>query len=413
MRTRTNPPFAAGFRRRACVVAASLGLGVAAWADPNPYYVGASVGYNHDSNVFRVPQAASDSYTSVGLLAGLDQPIGRQRLYANGTVRENRFNKLKDLDNTSYSLTGGLDWSSIEKLSGTLKASASQNLASYSSTINTLPVQVRNIEKSSELLARVQYGMASLLTLEGSLTRRELQYSAAEYQRYGYELNVASAGVKYRPSSALTTGLAVRMSRGKYPHEPAPDGQPAKLERNDVDLTANWVPTGQSTIDARLSYGRRTGNAISQDDFTGSTGSVSWQYQPTGKLSFKTSFTRDTGLETNYLNTALGQSIGIGDNNRLTNALAVTANYDATAKIRATANAGYKRRSLTFNSLLEAGGVAGSDSTKTFSLGASYAPTRNSLLSCSVGRESRSADSELSYAYSANTAGCSAQITLQ
>lgn len=392
----------------------ALGMCIAANAladDPNPYYVGTSIGYNHDSNVFRLPEATGDSYLSYGLLGGFDQPIGRQRVYANGTVRKNKFDKLNDLDNNSYSLTTGLDWSTVDRISGNLKYSANQSLASYSTTISTLPIRVRNIEKDSELLARAQYGLASLFILDGSLTHRKLDYSAAEYQIYNYDLNVGSIGLKYRPSAALTTGIAYRISRGKYPERPNAAGEAAKIERNDVDLTASWLPTGESTVDARLSYGTRKDDAASQTNFKGSTGSLAWTFQPTGKLSFKTSFTRDTGLETNYLNTAQGQSVGIGDNNTLTNSLYMTANYNVTAKIQATVNAGYNRRNL--RATVGDDVVTGNDSTRRVSVGLNYTPTRNSLVGCGIGRESRNANSALSYAYSANTANCSAQITLQ
>lgn len=396
------------------VLAIGATLCINSWAeDPNPYYAGVSLGYNHDSNIFRVPNAIGDNYISTGLLGGFDQPIGRQRIYANGTLRKNRFNKLSELDNTSYSLTAGLDWSTIEKISGGLVLSTNQGLASYSTGTNALPVQVRNVEKSKELVARVQYGLASRLSLTGSATHRELEYSALAYQPNNYEMNIGSAGVKYRPSAALTAGVALRVSRGHYTKQFNINGEPASLERDDVDWTVTWAPTGESTIDARLSTGRRSGDAISQQDFSGVTGAVSWLFQPTGKLNFKTSLVRDTGIETNFLNVAQGQSVGTGDNNRLTTAIGLTANYSATAKILATANANYSHRSLTFTPQAGQASIEGTDSTKSFSIGANYKPTRNSLVNCAVGRQSRSTSSVLSFEYSANTASCSAQLTVQ
>lgn len=407
------------FDQRRCTVSTAVAavgilvLNSPCWADPNPYYIGGSLGYSHESNVFRVPTAISDSYTSIGLLGGFDQPIGRERIYATGSVRENRYRNIKELDNTSYSLVSGLDWSTVNKLSGAIRYSTAQSLATSTSLANAQPLNVRNVERNSDLSARVQYGFAALLSLEGSVARRTLTSSAAAYKPNDYELNVYSTGIKYRPSSGLTMGVGLRASRGHYTHQLNASGEAARLERNDVDLTATWIPTGQSTIDARLSFGKRTGDAVSQGDFSGTTGSLLWSYQPTGRLRFRTSLIRDTGLETGYARQIEGQTVGAGDNNRLTTALALTGSYEVSAKIQSTASLNYNHRSLTFTPGAGQAAIEGSDSTKNYSIGASYAPTRNSLVSCSIGRESRSTASVLSYAFSANTVSCSGQLTLQ
>src|SRR5438552_933532 len=93
-------------------------------ADPNPYYIGASQAFTHDSNVLRLPEGSeqSDSFSTTTLLGGFDQPISRQRLYANGTLNYNRYKNRTDLNNTGYGLNAGWDWATIGHLSGTLSA---------------------------------------------------------------------------------------------------------------------------------------------------------------------------------------------------------------------------------------------------------------------------------------------------
>jgi hypothetical protein len=57
--------------------------------------------------------------------------------------------------------------------------------------------------------------------------------------------------------------------------------------------------------------------------------------------------------------------------------------------------------------------AAGNDNTTALSLGVRYNPTRTIQVGCSIGTESRNADSTVSYDYSADYASCFAQILLR
>lgn len=389
--------------------------------DPNPYYIGVSQSFTHDSNVFRTPTARGDSYSSTGLVGGLDQPIGRQRVYASGNVRTNRFQDISELNNISYGLNAGLDWSTIERLSGTVKLSLNESLATYGST-NQQQLSKKNVENNGQFQARVQWGLVSLLSLDSAFTHQQLRYSAPEYNRYETNQDAVSFGVKYRPSGPLTLGAGLRHTRGDYPNVTNVSGSKYAYSRNDLDLTANWIPTGRSTVQGRLSFGKQRYNDASARDFSGTTGALTWLYRPTGKLSFSTALSRDTGQESSFqsLNLNGTPATAIGDNSRLTNSLSLNGGYSATGKINVNAGARYVRRSLVDTLALSNGvpipATEGRDTIRSVSLGATYTPTRNWLLACNVARDSRSVSEGTalsSYPYTANTASCSAQFTLQ
>ena len=105
---RHERPFQAG--REACAA-------TTAQAETSPWYVGGALGLSHETNVYRLPEgiapqtgtARSDQVTSATLLGGLDQPIGRQRLFGNVTVRQNRYSGNPQFNNTSYNGSLGLD----------------------------------------------------------------------------------------------------------------------------------------------------------------------------------------------------------------------------------------------------------------------------------------------------------------
>ena len=386
---------------RLCLLTAAVVMslmGTAHADDPNPYYIGGSASVAHDTNVYRLPRATADTSYTAGLLGGFDQSIGRQRIYASGTVQETRFQDLKQLDHTNYSVNAGIDWATIYDLSGTLSQTSSQSLYNYGGT-NTVQTSAKNLERRNETVARLRYGTYSLLSVDTSYTHRNQNYSDPAYRFNALKQDAVSVGLTYRPKESLSLGTALRFTRGKYQIR-------RDFDRKDIDLTANWVPTGRSSVNARLSYGQRTArNGVSAFDFNGTTGQLMWTYKPTGKLSFVTTFNRDSGAESGFIN---GQQIGtFGDDSRLTNALSVNTSYAATSKIRLDLNLYANRRSLVF------GAFRGNDSVRSATLAATYAPLRNLSLSCNAGRDSRSASGQVSFAYGNNSVSCSAQITLQ
>jgi len=115
---------------RLAVLAATAALSMQAWAQSSPYYFGGGLGLTHVSNVYRqANDANSDNVTTATLLAGVDQRFGRQRLFGDGSVQSNRYQSNSSLNNQSYSVRGGLDWETLERLSGTLSGNASRAAA--------------------------------------------------------------------------------------------------------------------------------------------------------------------------------------------------------------------------------------------------------------------------------------------
>jgi hypothetical protein len=393
-----------------------------ALAQANPYYVGIGQAFTHESNLFRTATGqpvTRDTYSTTSLLAGINQPISRQRFFADAAVRYNRYQDNSQLNNTGYGLAVGLDWETIENLSGRLSYTLNQNLARYGADEGPA-LTTKNTERSQEFLARAQYGRVSLLSIEGIFTHRQLDYSAPQFAFQEYKQDALSLGVLYRPSGLLTLGAAARHTKGKYPFavETSPGMfQQDDFSRNDVDLTAIWVPTGLSTVRARLSFTKVSHDAVTSRDLSGGTGALSWDYKPTGKLAFTTELIRDTGAESSFNRLGLQGSIGsIGNNSQLSTSLGVRGLYEATAKIQVEASARYVERDLVNTFALASGASsteAGSDKFAEAKLGVNYAPIRSVLLGCALGYEKRGTRSSISYAYTANVATCSAQFKLQ
>ncbi len=393
--------------------------------EPNPYYIGARQAITHNSNVYAIQGGPGDTYSSTSLFGGFDQPIGRERLYAKGTVTVDRFRDQTALNNVGYSLSGGLDWSTIHRISGTFYASANRSLASLGANGTIVPVGVRNMLDNDEIGARVRWGGESLLSLEGGLVHNRVRYSAPEATSGNATQDTGSIALYYRPSGLLRLGTALRFVHGEQPNIPVTGGGTLSNTYNTryLDLLADWTPSARTSAGGRLSWTRQSNSNSTGLDFSGLTGEVHAAYQATGKTALTASLSRDAGINSGAFSTTLIPTNdlfppivinGLSENSQITDTLSLGVTYAATEKINAFANVGYQR--AKWSTKLSSGGVTipGSDSTdnlRQVALGLNYTPARNWLLGCNIGRYSRSSGFASSYSYSANTVGCMAQYT--
>lgn len=410
------------FGYRTGLLALGLGLLVpTVLAQSSPYFVGGAVGLTRETNIFRAADGrpeSDDTVTSVSLLAGVDQPIGRQRVFGRLNVRENRYAQSSLLNNLSYGVNAGLDWSTLERLSGNLSLDASQNLARFSPG-DAPGTTERNIEKSMGVAATVRVGVVTRMTAELGLSHREVDYSAPEFNFREYRQDAVSIGLQYQFSGSLGAGMLVRHTEGSFPlfREIAPSVFIADtFKRDDAEINLRWTPGGASTISARIAASDTRHKQAKQQDVNGVTGAVGWNWRPTGRLRLDTTLTRNTGLETTGFTLFNGLITGQNDNSRLITSLRVAAAYDLTGKIGLTASATHAQRSLSDTQALSFGQPVvntGNDRSTSLALGVRWVPLRSLQLSCDVSQDSRTTSGTLSLPYGAGSAGCFAQFVLQ
>lgn len=402
---------------------APASAGSSAVPDPNPYSLGVSQGLTHDSNVFRIPGGPSDNYSTTSLFGGFDQPISRQRVFGRATVSANRYQDQDQLNNVSYGLAAGVDWETIESLSGRLNANLNRSLAPPVASTGA-PVATRNVAETKSLEALARLGGASLLTLEGAVDYSSIDYSAPVYAAAESSRTGGSLTLYYRPGGPLRVGIGVRADRTRTPRafvDPVTgQAQSTTLHGKHLDLLADYDVSGQITANGRLSYTRQTNDGIGNADFSGLTGGFGLNWRATGKITVRADAARDTSFNTTPYNTfaftptttgiALTPVIGLYENNQLTTSAGIGVNYAATAKIGASLGARYVRARLTsVNAPVPAADVT--DVSKVLVLGANYDITRNWGASCNVSTEKRDVSGGVAYSYRANTIGCSTQFT--
>ena len=381
--------------------------------DTTPFYVGATLGGARVSNVYRQSNAGNDdTVVSGGLVGGVDQRLGRQHLTVDGSLQENRYRNNKDLNNRAYNLRSALNWQTVGNLSGVISGKSSRSLADFNIGSGVDPILKKNIERNDEYQALARLGVRTRYTLEAGWTHKRREFSAEEDSRFAYRQNTGSLGVFAQPGAALRLGLVGRETRGTNPRYPvgiAIDpvtlrpvivNAPNDYDRRDIDLTTRWAPGGSSTLNARISRSRTSNSLDGLRDFSGTTGSVGWDWQASGKLKFNLQYSRDTGQES---------VIQSADLNRVYTSWQLGSDYALSGKLSLAAKASNNRSRRTSEA-----GIALSDAlddSRLYNLSLRWTYSRSLSLVCQVDRIQR--DSSIAqYVYTAHSYGCTGQAIL-
>lgn len=411
--------------------AAMLGATSAA-AQTSPYYVAGSLALTQDSNLLRLAddqsplagESRSDTVYSTSLQGGINQTIGRERLYGSLTLRDNRFERNKRYDNQSYNGSLALDWATVERVSGTLSLSAVRALSAFNAD-GVGQLAQKNLETTRTANALVRVGLVTAYSLELAGGVRRVRNSLADdrVQARNFDQDNLSLGVGWRPGGALAVSVALREVKGEYPNfrrDEVGDFQSDRFKQQFFDLVTTWQPTGASSFDLRLNFADTKYVVNEQRNFSAVNGSLGWQWQPTGKLRLNTRYTSDRGQDA-YPSTVpiffFRIPVTLFDS-RQVSTWRLQADLEVSAKIAVTGGVQVARRSLTRDTVAVADGNSlgisnGRDNTTSLSLGARWAPTRAILAGCDASNERRKASGELSFNLKDTTLSCYGQLTLQ
>jgi hypothetical protein len=400
----------------ACIALATCSLSVK--AQSSPWYVGISQAVAHDSNLYRIDDngvlpagySRSDTIATTSLIGGLDQQISRQRLYGNATVRMNRYRDNSYLNNTSYDLLAGLDWATIDRLSGTLSAASNRQLNQFNR--DTGPNQsvqtVKNVLTTNQLNAKFTFGGLGRLALEGNFGRRLVSYSAPEFFDSNYHQTSGSLGVVYR-TGMTRFHVSAKLADTEYSADNV-------VHRSSLNFETYWPASGNSALWARLSPTRVRYDVFDERDFSGVTGALAWFWTPSGRTHVTTTYVHDIGLDSSFETFGGPIVAGTSDISRTSDVVKIDTRYDLSGKVVLSAGASMVKRQL--RQTLSAGGLVanvgdGSDRIGSLSLGAQWTPRRSVQFGCSLSRERRSTSGGFTLPYTDSSANCYGQLTLQ
>jgi hypothetical protein len=411
---------------RAALAAVLLTVAGAAGADePSPWYIGVNQAVSYNSNPSRLIEefAQGSWWSTTSLVGGFDQSYGRQRFYGNGNVAANVYGSLSQLDNTSYGVTAGWDWSTVNRLSGTVYASYTQGLANYGGFNQANLARVEKVTQDSGLAyATLEYGLLSLLAADVRVAYSTVSYDSdnalanLSFSRYELRQSSVNARVRRQFAGQLIGGVGVAYTKGDY----FSTGQ--EFDRYDVFFTGDWQITGQSNLSGRIGYSRWDYTGSNPYEQTGTTGWLAWRYIPTGKLDFTTRISYDTQANSVFTSVGGGTPGGVGDTDWLTTGLQFNARYAFSGKTSFNAALEYYTQSRDGFGIPPGGGSPTFDGSRnsTFNLllGATWLPSRSWQVNCNLTlndrNERRNSSSSISLTpYTAYGGSCSAQFVLQ
>ena len=414
-------------------------LSVAVWlvaspaaAQSSPYYVAGSLALTHDANLLRLAgdqtpgadESRSDVITSTALVGGINQGIGRQRVYGSLTLRDNRFQHNDKYNNQSYNGALGLDWSTVERVSGTLALSAVRALSTFNAEGVGLLSQ-KNLETSQAANAAVRIGVVTAYSIELGLGQRRVRNSLDDPRVKARDFNQdsASMGLAWRPGGAFSLSAALRELQGEYPKfrsDTAGAFESDRFKQRQIELVSTWQPSGASGLDLRLNFGDTKYVDNEQRNFNTVNGSLGWLWQATGKLRLNTRYSRDKGQDAYpssvpFFFTRIPVTLL---DSRAIDTWRLQAELDAAAKVALTSSVQVARRKLsrdtvTVVSPTSLGTSAGADSTTLVTLGVRWVPWRTTLFGCDASSERRRASGELSADLKGAVLACYGQLTLQ
>ena len=190
------------------------------------------------------------------------------------------------------------------------------------------------------------------------------------------------------PGGNVKLGLVARHTKGQHPRYPIfflglsrSVLRPTTTRATTSTSRPTGATGGSSTLNTRTQpqpRGEQSGQPRHASDFSGTTGSVGWNWRPTAKIQLGLQYTRDTGQETT------DQPVDV---NRIYTSWQLNGSYALTAKLGLNANAsrnGSRRDADSGAQLADA-----FDNDKVYGIGLRWAYSRGLSLSCQYNRASR------------------------
>jgi exopolysaccharide biosynthesis operon protein EpsL len=366
----------------AMLIGAMFGLPVQAGPNDALHLYGA-LGYGHDDNLLRVAEGQpafdntlADSWrtTEGGLV--FDHMYGRQKINAYAKFSKVKFDHFTQLDYDGKDVLANWNWQLGNHLQGTAGASYAQVLAPYT--------DFRSNERNLRQQRREWFDGAWRFHPSWQVR------TAASSDKFTYELlsqrynnrteDAAELGADYLAASGSTVGLVARRLKGKYPNR-RPVGQflvDDTYDQDEFKAKVNWLASGSTNVQVLAGWVKRKQLSLGEGSTSVVNGRVSATYTPRGKMTYNAAVYRDFApLESTIVSYTLNKGASVG------------AVYDATAKIQLDANAVYERRN--YNARLALNSPTGlSDSIRSATLRATYAPLRSVKLSLAYAHQARS-----------------------
>lgn len=256
----------------------------------------------YESNVFRLPDSAPDPHIARGISGKSDRSTtgtvgltlakayAQQRFLFDVSGTATRYEKFSFLDREGLNYRGDWQWQLTPHLSGSLSADRSETPVptdeQRDGQANELVATSRNLSLAATPFARLQ--------ILGGVQQSESRYRRPFPALTDSEQSGVHGGLRY----ALPTGTALtvlqRVQRGRALADTtaSPFAVTGEFEVRERELSATWVATSRSTLNARFTHTDRRHDDVPSRDFSGTGTDLSHAWRVTGRLAINSSLQR-------------------------------------------------------------------------------------------------------------------------
>ena len=244
--------------------------------------------YEYNSNVFDLPNGApvvgtndfqhSDNTYTYGAAADLTYLAGRQKLWLALSDNEFKYTHFTQMDHNEYLADLGLDWMLFTHLDGTLEVERDKSMVAFTDVQSSEFVQ--QVEQREN--GKIGWNFIPDYRLEGTGTYRTVNQDYQFQPDLDLTEKSGAAALQYLGRAGLKAGFSFAYSKGQYSGPGAfinPD-----YTQKTYSLTANYQPTGRTTLNAILGYGDRKSDSAT-NSLSGFTGEIDYTAALTGKTS--------------------------------------------------------------------------------------------------------------------------------
>lgn len=363
----------------------------------------------HDSNLFRLAPETNaqavigtseraDRSSQDTLQLRMDKQLGRQTLrlaMANSRVR---YARSRQINSNLADVSATWDWAVGRLWTGQLKVGRADTAPGFSDY--RAPVADRVTTDTTAARAVLMFHPDWRLALGATSTKAT--HSATVNATGNSRVDGTDIGLRYVGGAGKQMGVTVRHLDGRYPNRQVVGGLTVNNDyaEDGLDVDASWQASGASRLTGSLGQSKRRHNDVPGRNFSGATGNIAWDWQPTGKTGLGLAARREIGGQQDLIATYA-----------VTDSLTARASWLPTAKLSLNASAEARRRALRGDpGAVLAGTPAQQDDYRITSISAGYAPLRDLQLSLALRRERRDSNTP-GFSYRTDQVTASAQLT--
>lgn len=268
----------------ACLsVVAGSSVAYAGEGDVFTPYVG--YGVSSDDNMSRAPDGGdriSDTWKTTTYGLRVDKALSRQRLTADVSVNDTKYDRFRQFDNSGRNLSGNWGWVLGNQLSGNLGSSYSEGLTPFNDGS-----PVRSVVTQKRTFLNGEWHFHPSWRVDGAVSRTEVDYDS--FAAANLRLNSAEIGFGYSPKTGNLAAVLLRHSTGDYPN--GING----YTQDEVKANVRWQVTGKTNLQFLGGWADRSFDNGGNQNYSGVDARLTASWLATGKTSFVLAAYRELG----------------------------------------------------------------------------------------------------------------------